>query len=133
MEDNTIEKSYFKKITKLIEQLTEDFKLDLTGFFSDWEIKDHTIENEQYCLWTSNGYLSFEDYTRSYSETYLPLLTKLRRTLQYKLWLEFKREKIRREFKKREGKDIQSEINFLKNVLELKKKKNSSTSDWKKN
>lgn len=65
--------------------------INIKGVFKSWEFTQYTIRNEKYCLWVSNGFSFFRDYSLFFSDT-KPFLAGIGFWLRWRLWREYKRE-----------------------------------------
>lgn len=71
-------------------------KIEIKGIFKDWEFGKHTIKYKEYSLWVSNGFMFFGDD----GEPFLRAFNIWERLL---IWIEFKKEIVRRYKKEQEN------------------------------
>jgi len=88
---------FWKKVKKVVktDEKFEEFKHNLVGIFSKWEIDRHTASHGDYCVWIANGCESFEDYREDAC-----LLKYLEPKYKKALWNELQEEIRRRSLKK---------------------------------
>lgn len=72
----------------------KQFKKDVQGIFSDWITTKYTIEKDDYCLWISNGFESFQDYTGNTIKDNQPFLSGFTKKERKILWKELHNNKF---------------------------------------